>query len=193
MNSPIIYLVSSNNGSVPDTDDFKSVIEEIEHTDLIKDKIKECIWYDLELDKALIDTKWSYRTWKPNEVIVSSNYYDVEEVNSCFSKMIITKYHLQNFLKEQNQRRKRYAPIREKALNGIPLSTDELFFMAEYEDSQIGGPAFVIIELDDNNIYTLMEVKKLDDIMEFLFEFNNLETHNAEFYVSLKHVGDYHY
>ncbi|OOV39555.1 hypothetical protein BS756_00800 [Staphylococcus sp. MB371] len=193
MNSPIIYLVSSNNGSVPDTDDFKSVIEEIEHTDLIKDKIKECIWYDLELDKALIDTKWSYRTWKPNEVIVSSNYYDVEEVNSCFSKMIITKDHLQNFLKEQNQRRKRYAPIREKALNGIPLSTDELFFMAEYEDSQIGGPAFVIIELDDNNIYTPMEVKKLDDIMEFLFEFNNLETHNAVFYVSLKHVGDYHF
>lgn len=193
MNSPIIYLVSSNNGSVPDTDDFKSVIEEIEHTDLIKDKIKECIWYDLELDKELIDTKWSYRTWKPNEVIVSSNYYDVEEVNSCFSKMIITKDHLQNFLKEQNQRRKRYAPIREKALNGIPLSTDELFFMAEYEDSQIGGPAFVIIELDDNNIYTPMEVKKLDDIMEFLFEFNNLETHNAVFYVSLKHVGDYHY
>lgn len=193
MNSPIIYLVSSNNGSVPNTDDFKSVIEEIEHTDLIKDKIKECIWYDLELDKAPIDTKWSYRTWKPNEVIVSSNHYDVEEVNSCFSKMIITKDHLQTFLKEQNQRRKRYAPIRDKALNGVSLSTDELFFMAEYEDSQIGGPAFVIIELDDNNIYTPMEVKKLDDIMELLFEFNNLETHNAVFYVSLKHVGDYHF
>lgn len=193
MNSPIIYLVSSNNGSVPYTDDFKSVIEEIEHTDLIKDKIKECIWYDLELDKALIDTKWSYRTWKPNEVIVSSNYYDVEEVNSCFSKMIITKDHLQTYLNEQNQKRKRYAPIREKALNGILLSTDELFFMAEYEDSQIGGPAFVIIELDDNNIYTPMEVKKLDDIIEFLFESNNLETNNVVFYVSLKHVGDYHF
>ncbi|RIN97154.1 hypothetical protein BU002_02210 [Mammaliicoccus sciuri] len=193
MNSPIIYLVSSNNGSVPDTDDFKNVIEEIEHTDVIKDKIKECIWYDLELDKALIDTKWSYRTWKPNEVIVSSNHYDVEEVNSCFSKMIITKDHLKTYLKEQNQKRKRYAPIREKALNGIRLSTDELFFMAEYEDSQIGGPAFVIIELDDNNIYTPMEVKKLEDIMEFLFESNNLETHNAVFYVSLKHVGDYHF
>ncbi|RIN92353.1 hypothetical protein [Mammaliicoccus sciuri] len=192
MNSPIIYLVSSNNGNLPDTDDFKSVKEEIEHTDLIKDKIKECIWYDLELDKALIDTKWSYRTWKPNEVIVSSNHYDVEEVNSCFSKMIITKDHLQTFLKEQNQRIKKYAPIRDKALNGVSLSIDELFFMAEFEDSQIGGPAFVIIELDDNNIYTPMEVKKLDDIMKFL-EFNNLENHNAEFYVSLKNVGDYHF